>query len=94
MHALAVLRLVSLILHFTSNAEFWMRYVLWLEANSSDTALSALQRATLVYCKRKPEMHVFSARYYERHGNMDEARATYRRVLSEISPGLLEVTRL
>jgi hypothetical protein len=44
-------------------AEFWCRYVRCLEAlGSHENAEGAVQRATLVYCKARPEMHLFAAR--------------------------------
>lgn len=44
-------------------AEFWCRYVRYLEAiGSQENAEGAVQRATLVYCKARPEMHLFAAR--------------------------------
>jgi hypothetical protein len=73
-------------------AEFWQRYVLWCEANQPEAAAAVLARAAAVHCKRRPDLAVFAARYYEAHGDAVAARATYRRVLDELSPGLLEVS--
>jgi hypothetical protein len=36
----------------------------------------------------------FAARFHEAHGNADAARAAYKRALSDLAPGLLEVRRL
>lgn len=75
-------------------AEFWQRYVLWCEANQPEAAAAAvLARATAVHCKRRPDLAVFAARFHEAAGDADAARAAYRRVLSELAPGLLEVSR-
>jgi pre-mRNA-processing factor 39 len=68
-----------------------MRYIRWLEGHNPDTAPAALQRATLLFCKRKAEMLLFAARYEERHGQLDAAQASYSRLLSEVAPGLLQV---
>lgn len=56
-----------------------------------ENAVGAMQRATLVYCKRRPEMHLFSARFEERHGNIEACRAIYKYVLGELAPRLVQV---
>ncbi|CAD7699800.1 unnamed protein product [Ostreobium quekettii] len=71
--------------------EFWKRYVRYLEANDLKLARGALQRATLVYCKRKADMHLFSAHFEERHGNIDEARKVFKHVQTLIAPRLLSM---
>jgi pre-mRNA-processing factor 39 len=49
--------------HAAMPAEFWCRYVRYLEGiGSVENAEGAVQRATLVYCKKRPEMHLFAAR--------------------------------
>ncbi|KAI4319502.1 hypothetical protein MLD38_033091 [Melastoma candidum] len=74
-----------------SYPEFWIRYVKCMEAHGSmDLAENALLRATQVFMKRQPEIHLFSAWFKEHHGDVDGARAAYQLVLTEISPGLLE----
>ncbi|KAI3943912.1 hypothetical protein MKW92_025835 [Papaver armeniacum] len=71
--------------------EFWIRYVLSMEAKGSmDLANNALARATQVFVKRQPEIHLFAARLREQSGDIQEARAAYQLVHSGISPGLLE----
>ncbi|XAR58675.1 hypothetical protein NMG60_11014160 [Bertholletia excelsa] len=71
--------------------EHWMRYVLCMEARGSmDLANNALARATQVFVKRQPEIHLFSARFKEHGGDIAGARAAYQLVHTEISPGLLE----
>ncbi|OVA14799.1 RNA-processing protein [Macleaya cordata] len=71
--------------------EFWIRYVLCMEASGSmDLATNALARATQVFVKRQPEIHLFAARFREQNGDIQEARAAYQLVHSGISPGLLE----
>ncbi|KAK5820201.1 hypothetical protein PVK06_025247 [Gossypium arboreum] len=71
--------------------EYWIRYVLCMEASGRmDLADNALARATRVFVKRQPEIHLFDARFKEQHGDIPGARAAYQLVHSEISPGLLE----
>ncbi|GLU07813.1 hypothetical protein SLE2022_247590 [Rubroshorea leprosula] len=71
--------------------EYWIRYILCMEANGSkDLADNALARATQVFVKRQPEIHLFAARFKEHNGDVEGARAAYQLVHAEISPGLLE----
>ncbi|KAA8543419.1 hypothetical protein F0562_021086 [Nyssa sinensis] len=71
--------------------EYWIRYVLCMEASGSmDLANNALARATQVFVKRQPEIHIFAARFKEHCGDIPGARAAYQLVHTEISPGLLE----
>ncbi|XP_024018416.1 pre-mRNA-processing factor 39 isoform X1 [Morus notabilis] len=71
--------------------EYWVRYVLSMEASGSlDLANNALARATQLFVKRQPEIHLFAARFKEQSGDILGARAAYQLVHSEISPGLLE----
>ncbi|KAL4351329.1 hypothetical protein GQ457_06G028590 [Hibiscus cannabinus] len=74
-----------------SYPEYWIRYVLCMEASGSmDLADNALARATQVFVKRQPEIHLFAARFKEQNGDIPGARAAYQLVHSEISPGFLE----
>ncbi|KAJ8443970.1 hypothetical protein Cgig2_020816 [Carnegiea gigantea] len=71
--------------------EFWIRYILCMEASgSNELADNALARATQVFVKRQPEIHLFAAHFREQHGDIPGARAAYQLVHAEISPGLLE----
>ncbi|KAG8640258.1 hypothetical protein MANES_13G040100v8 [Manihot esculenta] len=71
--------------------EYWMRYVLCMEnCGSMDLANNALARATQVFVKRQPEIHLFAARFREQSGDIPGARAAYQLVHTEITPGLLE----
>ncbi|KAJ8749091.1 hypothetical protein K2173_013698 [Erythroxylum novogranatense] len=71
--------------------EYWIRYVLCMEAcGTMDLANNALARATQVFVKRQPEIHLFAARFREQSGDIPSARASYQRVHAEIAPGLLE----
>lgn len=70
--------------------EYWIRYVLCMEASGSmDLAENALARATQVFVKRQPEIHLFAARSREHSGDIAGARSSYQ-LVHEISPGLLE----
>ena len=40
-------------------------------------ARAVLQRATLVHCKGQAEIHLFSALFEERHGDIEAARTAY-----------------
>ncbi|KAF5181953.1 Pre-mrna-processing factor [Thalictrum thalictroides] len=72
-------------------SEYWIRYVLCMEASGSmDLANNALARATQVFIKRQPEIHLFAARFKEQTGDIPGARAAYQLVHSGIFPGLLE----
>ncbi|XP_061961590.1 pre-mRNA-processing factor 39-1-like isoform X2 [Populus nigra] len=71
--------------------EYWIRYVLCMEAyGNMDLANNALARATQVFVKRQPEIHLFAACFKEQNGDIPGARAAYRVVHAEIAPGLLE----
>lgn len=62
-----------------------------MEASGSmDIASNALVRATQVFVKRQPEIHLFAARFKEQNEDIDGARAAYQLVHTGISPGLLE----
>ena len=66
-----------------------MRYVRWQEASSNAAAQVALERATSVHCKRRPEIQLFAARFHERHGNTELSRALFKLVTDRLSPGLI-----
>ncbi|XP_058094873.1 pre-mRNA-processing factor 39-1-like isoform X3 [Magnolia sinica] len=71
--------------------EYWIRYILCMEASGSmELANNALARATQVFVKRQPEIHLFAARFKEQSGDISGARAEYQLMYSELSPGLLE----
>ncbi|KAF9669774.1 hypothetical protein SADUNF_Sadunf14G0142500 [Salix dunnii] len=65
--------------------EYWIRYVLCMVMSTygnMDVVNIALNRATQVFVKRQPDIHLFVARF--------NARAAYRVVHGEIAPALLE----
>ncbi|WOL10648.1 pre-mRNA-processing factor 39 isoform X1 [Canna indica] len=71
--------------------EFWIRYVLCMESSGSmELANNALARATQVFVKKQPEIHLFAARFKELSGDAVGARTVYQILYTEISPGLLE----
>ena len=71
--------------------EFWQRYVRYLEARGDEAgAKAALDRGVLVFCKRRPEMHMFAAHWDELHGDIAGARARYVHLLTHVSPRLIE----
>jgi pre-mRNA-processing factor 39 len=71
--------------------EYWIRYILRMESSGSmDVAENAIARATQVFVKKQPEIHLFAARFREQSGDIVAARAAYQLVHDEISPGLLE----
>ncbi|XP_047317553.1 pre-mRNA-processing factor 39-2-like isoform X2 [Impatiens glandulifera] len=73
--------------------EYWIRYVLCMEASGGmDLANNALARATQVFVKTQPEIHLFAARFKENSGDIEGARAAYQLLHTEISPGLIEAT--
>lgn len=53
-------------------------------------AQSAADRAAGIFCKSRPEMHLFVAQFEERHGRVDAARARYAHVLRDLAPRLLQ----
>ncbi|KAH6776753.1 hypothetical protein C2S52_014314 [Perilla frutescens var. hirtella] len=56
--------------------EFWMRYVEFLESKGGrELAISALARATQIFLKSVPEIHLFDARFKEHIGDANGARA-------------------
>ncbi|DBB06521.1 TPA: hypothetical protein ACH3X1_012070 [Trebouxia sp. C0004] len=72
-----------------SYPDLWMRYVRWQEISSKAAAQVALERATSVHCKRRPEIQLFAAHFHERHGNLDTARALFRLVTERLAPTLI-----
>ena len=70
-------------------ADLWMRYVRWQESSSKAAAQVALERATSVHCKRRPEIQLFAAHFHERHGNLEMARALFKLVTERLSPTLI-----
>ena len=59
-----------------------MIYVLVLEI--------LLQNLFSSFFQRRPEIHLFAARFKEDHGDIDGARFEYEFLNSNLAPGLLE----
>ncbi|KAM1235269.1 hypothetical protein ACFX2J_004753 [Malus domestica] len=58
--------------------EFWMRYVDFMEINGGrEIANYALDRATQIFLKRVPVIHLFSSRFKEQTGDVSGARAAF-----------------
>ncbi|XP_061362573.1 pre-mRNA-processing factor 39-2 isoform X2 [Gastrolobium bilobum] len=58
--------------------EYWMRYVDFMEAKGGrEIANYSLDRATEIYLKRVPAIHLFNARFKEQIGDVLAARAAY-----------------
>ncbi|KAI3466792.1 hypothetical protein Pfo_023455, partial [Paulownia fortunei] len=59
-----------------SYPEFWMRYVEFLESKGGrELSISALDRATQIFLKNVPEIHLFNATFKEHIGDVNGARA-------------------
>lgn len=72
---------------------FWERYIRYLEETEGlESASRALTRAQGIHCKRRPEIFLFAARYYEAHGDLDGARQAFTQILQQLSPGSIEAT--
>ncbi|CAM9734576.1 unnamed protein product, partial [Ascophyllum nodosum] len=69
----------------------WERYALWKESVwGVEAALEVAERACSPFLQWRPEALFFRAELLERIGRTDDARGVYRRVLSEVAPGLVE----
>lgn len=70
-------------------AEFWARYIRFLEPGRPEAAKDAMRRAQGVHCKTQPEMQLLAARFHERHGDAAAACAAYELVTTQLAPGLV-----
>ncbi|BBN13071.1 pre-mRNA-processing factor 39 [Marchantia polymorpha subsp. ruderalis] len=71
--------------------EYWIRYVQRMEEEGNmEAAADALTRSTEIFVKRRPEIHLFAARFKEFQGDIKGARAEYELLSSDLAPGLLE----
>ncbi|XP_010666696.1 pre-mRNA-processing factor 39-2 isoform X4 [Beta vulgaris subsp. vulgaris] len=58
--------------------EFWMRYVNYAESKGGrEIATDALERATLIFLKNVPEIHLFNAWFKEKIGDVNGAQAAF-----------------
>ncbi|EFJ14366.1 hypothetical protein SELMODRAFT_120899 [Selaginella moellendorffii] len=71
--------------------EYWIRYVEYLEKQKNlEMANDALHRATHIFVKKVPDVHIFAARFQERTGDATAARKTYKYISTELVPGHLD----
>eukprot|EP01018_Ginkgo_biloba_P033669 Gb_33527 [translate_table: standard] len=71
--------------------EYWIRYAQCAETHGNmELASDAVARATHVFVKRQPEVHIFAARFKEQMGDIVGARSTYQILSGELAPGLVE----
>ncbi len=70
-------------------ADFWARYIRFLEPERPDAAKEALRRAQHIHCKAQPELQLLAARFHERHRDPAAARTAYELVVSRLAPGLI-----
>ena len=72
-----------------SYSEFWLSYIEWLEDNAYE--FSAIQevfaRATTVFFKDRPLMHLHHAEFLEEHNKEDKAVETYKHIVDTLAPG-------
>lgn len=69
--------------------DFWKRYVRYMEKSDVERARGILERATIVHCKAKVDLHLFAAHFDERHGNAEEARKRYKHVQTNLAPRMV-----
>ncbi|KAF5190160.1 Pre-mrna-processing factor [Thalictrum thalictroides] len=74
--------------------EFWMRYVEFMETKGGrEIANFALVRASQIFLKRVPAIHIFCARYKEKIGDVFGSRAAFHQCDSESDFDLIENVR-
>lgn len=88
-HVACILPLQPLFEGLSPPADFWARYVRFLEGQDAAAAERALKRATGLFCQQRPEMHLFAAQFQERHGDDAAARASLQLVSGELAPTLI-----
>lgn len=72
-------------------AEFWQRYIAFLEAcGDAAAAEDAVKRSTTRFCKARPEVHLAAAAFHERAGDAAAARIALRLVLDSLAPDSYE----
>ncbi|KAL8235984.1 hypothetical protein R6Q59_017065 [Mikania micrantha] len=71
--------------------EFWMRYVEFMESKGGrELANFALERATQVFLKNVSEVHIFNARFREKIGDIEGARAAFHHCDTESDSSFVE----
>ncbi|KAK9056019.1 hypothetical protein SSX86_027106 [Deinandra increscens subsp. villosa] len=72
-------------------AEFWMRYVEFMESKGGrELANFALERTTQVFLKNVSEVHIFNARFREKIGDIEGARAAFHLCDTESDSSFVE----
>jgi pre-mRNA-processing factor 39 len=74
---------------------FWIRYALYIESQPQGggdltRVCEILDRATKTHTKRKPECHLWKARFDERRGEIEACRSGYQHLLKDVAPNLLQ----
>ncbi|KAL4563590.1 hypothetical protein LXL04_027634 [Taraxacum kok-saghyz] len=72
--------------------EFWMRYVEFMESKGGrELASFALERATKVFLKNVSEVHIFNARFREKIGDIEGARAAFQNCDTNSDSSFIEI---
>ena len=77
-------------LHTNMPADLWARFVRYQEDIDNVAAKLVLVRATALFCKQRPEMHIFAGQFQELHGDVLAARASFTLVTGSLAPTLIE----
>lgn len=72
-----------------SYSEFWLSYIEWLERNELDfERINAIfDRATGIFFKGRPLMHLHHAEFLEQYGKEDRSREIYKHIVDILAPG-------
>lgn len=62
-----------------------------MEKRDVDRSRGILDRATVVHCKLKAEIHLFAAHFEERHDNAEKARQHFVHVQTTLAPRLISM---
>ncbi|KAK9696904.1 hypothetical protein RND81_08G004400 [Saponaria officinalis] len=74
--------------------EFWMRYVDFVESKGGkEIAVDALDRATNIFLKNSPEIHLFNAWFKEKIGDIDGAHTAVLQCDHVIGPHFVDMVR-
>lgn len=74
--------------------EFWMRYVDYVESKGGrELATDALGRATQIFLKNVPEIHLFSAWFKEKIGDVNGALAAFLQCEQDNGPCFIDTIR-
>ncbi|XP_074307984.1 uncharacterized protein LOC141642899 isoform X3 [Silene latifolia] len=74
--------------------EFWMRYVYFVEANGGkEIASDAMDRATNIFLKNSPGIHLFNAWFKENNGDIEGAHEAVLQCDQEIGSHFVDMVR-